>query len=51
VALAAVVAVETAPLESDPDVPEHFPQAAATVRAFGEGVVLERLHDFEVLSA
>jgi hypothetical protein len=51
VALATVVAVETAPFERDPDAPEDLPEIAATVRALGEGIVLERLHDFEVLPA
>jgi len=45
----AVVLVEAASLEHDPDAAEHFLQIAATVGALGEGVVLEGLNDLEVL--
>jgi hypothetical protein len=51
VALAAVVAVEAASLESDPYAPEDLFESAATIGALGEGLFLERLHDFEVLPA
>jgi hypothetical protein len=50
VPLAAVVSVKAAPLERDPDVAEHLSQVATALWAFGEGVILERLHDLEVLS-
>jgi hypothetical protein len=51
VSLAAVVAVKATPLESNSDISEDLPQVAAAVGTHRESVVLERLHDFEVLSA
>ncbi len=48
---AAVGLVEAAALEGDADVAEHLAQRAAARGAFGEGVVGERLHDFERLAA
>jgi hypothetical protein len=51
VARTAVVAVKTAAFENNADVPEHLPKVPAAVGTLGESSVLERLHDFEMLSA
>ena len=47
----AVGPVEAAPFERHADVAEDLPQRASAGRAFGQGIVLERLDDFEVLAA